>query len=189
MRMAVLCSDPQGRYRGLLFHDHAIRAALLVDLAFHKRVSRSYAVTHVDTSPLAYGPADTFLDYIDTHPDNTMERTLGKAPVGLAHVLTPDWERTPRRRHTRRIFVPVDDRAAEFARVESAAAGMSDSPETAALAFLAAAMRLISITEPTSILAECAEVAWLVEECAGYVNSVRIRMAQISLGAASGSGG
>ncbi len=146
-------------------------------------------MTEVDTSPMAYGPADSFLAYIDSHPDNTMERTLAKAPVGLAHVLTPDWQRKPRRWHTRRTFASTDDRKREYTRIETAAAGTSDSPETAALTILAAAMRLISLTDPSSVLAECAEVAWLTEECAGYLDSVRVRMTQISLAGANGGGG
>ncbi len=52
---------------------------------------------------------------------------------------------------------------------------MIDTPRTAAVAMLADALRLITLTEPERVLGECGEAVWIVEDCMSYLKLVRYR--------------
>ncbi len=188
-RLSRLCVLPSGRLPGLALHDHAARAALLIDLALWGRISRTSQASFVDTTPTGFEPADRLLGYIDAHPDLTMQRVLAKAPVRMAYVLDPSAElrrRWPWRRGT---CVSANLIAAEQSRLEQTAAGDIDSVRSAAVAMLASALRLIVLTEPETVLGECADIAWLVKDCVDYLNEVRVRYDMVAAAGRGGGGG
>jgi hypothetical protein len=184
-RLCRLCVLPSGRLAGLRFHDHAARAATLIDLVLWRRINRaSTGELVISTTPTGNTVADRMLAHIDRHPDSTTDDILAKAPGRMAHFVDdagPErswYSRTPR--------IPDHEVAAERRRLERAATGDIDSPRTAALAMLADALQLIALSQPENVLRECGEAAWIVEDCVDYLLLVRYRY---ELGTAAGSVG
>lgn len=184
-RLARLCVMPSGRLPGLRFHDHAARAAILIDLVLWPRISRTATGQLINsTTPTGYAAADKMLAHIERHPGGTTSDILAKAPGRMAHLVhTSDvnlhW-------YSKRPRIGKQETHAERQRLDRAAAGDIDSPETAALAMLADALQLVALTQPENVLGECGEAAWMVEECVDYLLQVRYRY---ELGAAAGSAG
>jgi hypothetical protein len=136
----------------------------------------------ISATPTGNPVADKMLAHIDRHPARTTREILAKAPGRMAHFLnTADlnchwYSRSPR--------IARHEVEAERQRLDRAAAGDIDSPRTAALALLADALRIVELTEPQTVLGECGEAAWIVEECIDYLLLVRYRC---ELGVAAGS--
>jgi hypothetical protein len=66
----------------------------------------------------------------------------------------------------------------------------ADSTRTAALAMLADALRLVVLSQPGSVLSECGDAAWMVEECVAELRLVRYRFEfTAAAGRGGGSGG
>jgi hypothetical protein len=183
VRLAALCARPDRRVSQLRFHDHAVRTALLIDLANRKRLTRYAQETHIDTTPTGFAPADRLLAHIESHPDDTMRGVLSKARVRMLDIA--DTDRTNRSWRRLGFSFGVDDIAAERDRVTSAAQGRCDSPETAALTLIADTLQLVSVAAPGSLLSECAGLGWLVEDGVAYLTEVRRTLG----GVASGGGG
>jgi hypothetical protein len=179
-RLSRLCVQPSGRLPGLALHDHAARAALLIDLGLWGRISRTSHVSFLDTTPTGFPPADRMLTYIDQHPDRTMQQVLAKAPVRMAHALEPTAELPRAWSLKRQPRISAHLTAAERRRLDQTCAGYVDSPQSAAVAMLASALQIVVLTEPETLLGECAEMAWLVKDCVEYLNAVRIRYALVS---------
>lgn len=184
-RLCRVCALPSGRLPGLRIHDHAARAAALIDLALWRRISRAdNGELIISTTPTGNAVADKLLAHIDRHPGGTTRDVLAKAPGRMSHFLgTTDLNR---RWYSRSPRIARDDIGAERQQLDRAAAGDIDSPRTAALALLADVLRIVELSEPETVLAECGEAAWIVEECGEYLLVVRYRY---ELGAAAGSVG
>jgi hypothetical protein len=184
-RLCRVCVLRSGRLPGLRFHDHAARAAVLIDLALWRRISRAdTGELIISTTPTGSPVADKMLGHIDRHPASTIRDILARAPGRMSHFLhTPDLNRHWYSRSPRIGQSEVD---AERQRLDRAVAGDIDSPRTAAFALLADALRIVELTEPQTVLAQCGEAAWIVEECIDYLLLVRYRC---ELGVAAGSVG
>lgn len=181
-RLCRLCVLQSGRLAGLRLHDHAARAAILIDLVLWRRVTRAMTgELVVSTTPTGNSGADRMLAHIHRHPDSTIRDILAHAPGRMTHFL--DEARPKRRWYFRRPRIPVHEVAAERRRLDRAAAGDIDSPRTAALALLADALQLVALSQPENVLGECGEAAWIVEECVDYLLLVRYRY---ELGSAAG---
>jgi hypothetical protein len=182
-RLCRLCVVPSGRLPGLRIHDHAARAAILIDLALWHRVSRAATgALIVSTTPTGHPTADRMLAHIDRHPGSTSHDILAKAPGRMAHFL--DTTGQDLHWYSRRPRIGRHEADVERQRLARAAAGDIDSPRTAALAMLADTLRLVALTQPENVLGECGEAAWIVEECVDYLLLVRYRG---ELGVAAGS--
>jgi hypothetical protein len=159
---------------GLRFHDHAARAAVLIDLVLWRRISRAATgELIISTTPTGIPVADKMLAHIDRHPDSTTRDILANAPGRMANFL--DAADLNRPWYSRRPRIGQHEADAERQRLDRAAAGDIDSPRTAALAMLADALRLVALTQPENVLGECGEVAWIVEECVDDLLLVRYR--------------
>jgi len=177
-----------GRLPGLRFHDHAARAATLIDLVLERRISRN-AIGELVASPALTGNAatDKMLTHVEQHPGSSIHDILAKAPVRMAHFL--DTADRQHRWYSSRPRISRDEAEVERQRLDRAVGGNIDSPQTAALLMLAEALRLVAQTEPENVLGECGEAAWVVEECVEYLRLLRHKYDMIVAAGSAGSGG
>lgn len=174
VRLCRLCASHSGRLPGLRFHDHGARAAVLIDLALWRRIRRAATGEWIiSTTPSGTPPADKMLAHLERYPESTTRDLLAKGPGRMAHFV--DARGPSPRRQLRRPRIDQHETAAERQRLERAAAGDIDAPQTAALAMLADALRLIELTDPEGVLGQCGEAAWMVKECVDYLILLRLR--------------
>lgn len=139
----------------------------------------------VSTAPTGVMSADRMLAHIERHPGIAIGDILANSPGRLADLADGAdtkrrWSRGPR--------IASHQTQAERHHLDRAAAGDIDSPRSAALAMLANALRLVSLAEPETVLGECGEAAWMVEQCVDYLLLVRYRY-ELVVAAGHGGGG
>lgn len=138
----------------------------------------------VSTAPTGVTSADKMLAHIEQHPGIAIRDILANSPGRLADLADTKrrWSRSP--------IIASHQAQAELHLLDRAAAGDIDSPRSATLAMLANALRLVSLAEPESVLDECGEAAWMVEQCVDYLLLVRYRYELVvAAGHGGGSGG
>ena len=191
-RLALLGADSRGVVRGgLTVRDHAVRAALLIDLTQQGRLSGGVDDSYLDTTPIGFPAADALLRYVDANPTRTMAHALGSAPVTVLDVVDPLPEgtaRRPRRRRAVTVDVGVVERERQLVD-ETAERGRSDSPATAALTVIAGALELTSDDTRAALLPWCGASRGLVEQCATYLVDLMVKQRLIHASYSTGGGG
>jgi hypothetical protein len=187
-RLGRLSATRSGRLPGLNFHDDAARAAILIDLVFRQRVSwTSTGVWLAATAPTGTAPFDAMLTYIERHPGIATDRILAKAPGRMAAFLPAP--ASGRRWWLRRRKFTRDEVGAERQRLEQAIDAGIDTPDTAALALLADALRLVVLPDREGVFSACGENAWIVQACVQFLLLARDRYEFASAAAGAGGGG
>jgi hypothetical protein len=182
VRLAMLCADKRGRVRGgRLLHDHAIRVALVVDLALRGRLESGAETNFIDTSATGFGPADLLLRHIDAYPDQPMTRLFRSGPVRLLDVLDPPSNRPGRFGRTSMVTLDPQRVAQVRTAVEQAAeTGQAGTQATAALTVLAGVLQMTVDDHQASLLVQCGSVSDLVADCANYLEQLMDRLAVVA---------
>lgn len=182
-RITALCLDDDGRIRGDTYLAIAVRAGLLVDLALAERLEQTEDSVELDSTPVAWLPADAALAELHALDGRSLDWWLGHSHLGPADVavaLVQDgiWDETDghglarRRRFTERNLEPG---LRDLALLEGSLT--PNSVQDAAVVAIIDASGVPDLRDPVptveTLLAGAGPVRWVCELVIAYVNSVR----------------
>lgn len=175
-RLARLCVTDKGRPSRLAFHDHGARAAILVDLCLARRIDVSERRMRLDTLPTGSEPADKMLTWLTRHRDATIGEIIARGPGRAIDGLLTEASPGTRVVRSRFLRVPAKSTALEHkAIVEAVTTPGPISPQLAALASLASALRLTDATGPETRLARCGPTQDIVSAAVAYLDQLRVK--------------
>ena len=176
MRLSWLCVTDKGRPSRLAFHDHGVRAAILVDLALARRIGVSQGQVGLDTTPTGMDLADKMLAWIARNRDLTVGAMIARGPGSVIDVLLPGASRRQRAVQSRFLRVPTACTAAQReAIVEAFASPASVTPRLAALTVLACALRLADGHDCDAMLRQGGPGHDVLREAVTYLDRLRAK--------------